>query len=365
MPSPAQDLTVPDVQPIAIGVEPVLNTLHSVCRLLDIKATPGLGDWVTRTAAALTAEERKIGKLIFIGLYYAILPEENWPDFAAYLDHLASCDPTLLRAKILKAYTEYALLTGAARRESDLDPEAALESVDAYLSFLRRCFNTDTVDEELEAKAYSYMVDPPAMQELIVTYLRDLWERFLAAEWERVRPVLQEAVTAFRQIDFGTMSRFEAAGLITGQAVEECPWASALEEMKRVVFVPTMHIGPYVATLRSMTTLWVFFGARIPEGVAFHAPDLSRAEIVVRLDALGDDNRLRILKLVSEKGELRSQEIIETLSLSRSAASRHLKQLSANGYLTERRCNGAKCYKLNPERIRGTLRAISTYLLGD
>lgn len=365
MPSPAQDLTTLDVQPVAIRVEPVLNVLHSVCRLLDAKTTPGLGDWVTRTAAVLTAEERRTGKLIFIGLYYAVLPEENWPSFPAYLDHLASCDPIVLRDKILKACIEFALLTDTARQESALDAEAALESVDAYLSFLRKCFDTDTVDEDLEARAYSYMIDPPAMQKLIVTHLRGIWERFLAAEWERVSPVLQNAVTAFRQIDFGNMSRFEAAGLITGQTVEECPWAPALEKMERVVFVPTMHIGPYVATFRNMTTLWVFFGARIPENVPFHAPDLSRAEIIVRLDALADDNRLRILKLVSEKGELRSQEIIESLSLGRSAASRHLKQLSANGYLAERRCNGAKCYKLNPKRIRGTLQAISTYLLAD
>jgi DNA-binding transcriptional ArsR family regulator len=336
-----------------------------MCRLLDAKTTPGLGDWVTRTAAALTDEERRTGKLIFIGLYYAVLPEENWPSFPAFLDHLASCDPTLLRDRILKAYVEIALLTGTARQESDLNTRAALESVDAYLSFLRECFDTDVIDEELETQAYSYMIDPTAMQELIITFLRGIWDRFLAAEWERVNPVLQKAVTAFQQIDLRTLSRFEAAGLITDQAVEDCPWAPALERMEHVVFVPTMHIGPYVATLRSLTTLWVFFGARIPENVPFHAPDLSRAEIVVRLDALADDNRLRILKLVSERGELRSQEIIDSLSLSRSAASRHLKQLSANGYLTERRCNGAKCYKLNPERIRGTLRAISTYLLDD
>jgi DNA-binding transcriptional ArsR family regulator len=365
MPSPAQDLTTPDVPPVAIRAEPVLNALHSICRLLDAKATPGLGAWVTRTAAALTDEERKTGKLIFIGLYYAVLPEENWPSFPVYLDHLASCDPIVLRDKILETYIEIALRTGTVRQESDLNAKAALESVDAYLGFLRKCFDTDTVDEDLEAQAYSYVIDPPAMQRLIVTYLRGIWDRFLAAEWERVSPVLQEAVTAFQQIDLRNLNRLEAAALITGQAVEECPWASALETMEHVIFVPTMHIGPYVATLRSMTTLWVFFGARIPESVPFHAPDLSRAEIVVRLDALADDNRLRILKLVSERGELRSQDIIEDLSLSRSAASRHLKQLSANGYLTERRCNGAKCYKLNPERIRSTLRAISTYLLGD
>jgi DNA-binding transcriptional ArsR family regulator len=110
--------------------------------------------------------------------------------------------------------------------------------------------------------------------------------------------------------------------------------------------------------------LWVLFGARLPEGTQFQAPDLSRTEIVVRLSALADDNRLQILKLILEQGELSSQEIMASLEFSQSAASRHLKQLSATGYLSERRCNGAKCYQLNPERIENTLQAVSNFLLG-
>jgi len=51
------------------------------------------------------------------------------------------------------------------------------------------------------------------------------------------------------------------------------------------------------------------------------------------------------------------------LDLSQSAASRHLKQLSATGYLSERRREGAKCYSLDPERIEDVLAAVSSYLL--
>ena len=59
-----------------------------------------------------------------------------------------------------------------------------------------------------------------------------------------------------------------------------------------------------------------------------------------------------------------SQDLIAGLELSQSTVSRHLKQLTATGYLTERRCNGAKCYTLNPRRIRDTLQALSVFLLG-
>ena len=54
--------------------------------------------------------------------------------------------------------------------------------------------------------------------------------------------------------------------------------------------------------------------------------------------------------------------MINLLDLSQSAASRHLKQLSATGYLIERRREGAKCYSLNPDRIEATLQALANFL---
>jgi DNA-binding transcriptional ArsR family regulator len=139
-----------------------------------------------------------------------------------------------------------------------------------------------------------------------------------------------------------------------------------IEECQNVVFVPSAHIGPYVLTVENDDALWVMFGARLPVGIQFDAPDLSRAEIVTQLNALADDTRLQILKLISDKGELRSQEVMKALDLSQSAASRHLKQLCATGYLRARRCNGAKCYRFNPERVSDTLHSLSNFfLLGE
>lgn len=83
----------------------------------------------------------------------------------------------------------------------------------------------------------------------------------------------------------------------------------------------------------------------------------------MRLNALTDDTRLQILRQIAESGELRSQEIIDVLELSQSAASRHLTQLTAAGFLKERRCEGAKCYSLNDERLSDTLQAVANYLL--
>lgn len=366
MPEPVQELIIaPDVPTVAVALEPAHAALYSLWLLLKAESISGLGDWVTRTAAALTPQERETLRLVLIGMHYAIVPDKSWPSFPAYLDDLANRDPYALRDKMLQAYADSApLATGSTDVDSEVALEAALASAETYVAFLRERFDCSHLDEALEARAYPYVIDPPAMQKLIVDHLRHMWDKFLASEWEGVRPMLQDAVTAFQQVDLSAMSRHKAAQFITGQTLRGKKWENALESHQRVIFVPTAHAGPYLGKFRSGDTLWVLFGARLPQGVHFHAPDLSRAEIIVRLSALTDDNRLRILKLVSEEGEQNSQDIMNQLDLSQSATSRHLKQLSATGYLTERRCNGAKCYELDPERITNTLKAVSSFLLG-
>jgi DNA-binding transcriptional ArsR family regulator len=207
-------------------------------------------------------------------------------------------------------------------------------------------------------------VDPAAMQGLIVSHLRKMWDKYLAAEWRRVEPMLGDSVRAFEQVDFQNMSRLEAAHFVTGQGSDEEHWDKVFGFTERVIFIPSAHVGPYLGKLWAGNTAIVIFGARLPEGTQIEAPDLSRAEILVRLGALADDTRLQVLRLVAEGGEQRSQDIMSRLDLSQSAVSRHLTQLSATGFLKQRRCNGAKCYRLDPERLENTLRAVSGYVNG-
>ena len=94
-------------------------------------------------------------------------------------------------------------------------------------------------------------------------------------------------------------------------------------------------------------------------------PELDRADIVARMSALADDTRLRILQMIAESDELRAQDIMEEISLSQPSVSRYLTQLTATGYLQERRVNGAKAYALNRDRIEKTLKAVHKFLLGS
>jgi len=71
------------------------------------------------------------------------------------------------------------------------------------------------------------------------------------------------------------------------------------------------------------------------------------------------------LQLVSERGEIRVNDILEVINLSQPSVSRYLSQLTASGYLNERRENGAKVYMLNKDRIDKTLKAVNAFLLGS
>jgi DNA-binding transcriptional ArsR family regulator len=361
---PGQDfIEVPEKPLISVAVAPAQHAVYSLLLLTRAGDHPGLGEWVTRTVDRMTPEERHRNRLVTFGLHYSIVPEGDWPSFSAYVDHLAAVNPVALRDKLLASYLALEPLAGYTGFVPGPDDVAwILESVENYLDMLRGRFHADIIDEELESEAYTYAIDPPRMRELIVSHLRYMWDHYLEAEWRRVEPMLRDSERAFQQIDLSSMSRKEAVQLVLDKDLDGKS-EKTLECAEQITFVPSAHIGPYHGKLCAHDRLWIVFGARLPEGVQFDAPDLSRTEIVVRLSALADDTRLSILKLVSTQGEKRSQDIMDHLGLSQSAASRHLKQLSATGYLDERRCEGAKCYTLNPERIKRTLGALHAFLL--
>lgn len=367
MPAPESEFIVkPQQGPVTVALEPAHINLHSMMLLnwVDDEERTGYGysDWVMETAVSLPPDLKHDNRVILLGLHYAIVPTRSWPSFPAYINYLENRDPVSLRDQVFSAYES---MPCRVEEPLPLDLEAILANPGSFLDYLYTRFSSEVIDVQIETEAYALLKDPPAMQQRIVSHLRTMWERYLEPEWERVRPLLRDSVDAFRQLDLSDLSREDAAAQILGQEPSG-KWAAKLQsdEVERVIFVPSAHLGPYLGTFMAGGVLWLLFGARLPSGVEADFPDLSRSELLVRLNALADDTRLRILRLVHDEGERCSPEIIGQLELSQSAASRHLKQLSATGYLVERRRDGAKCYRLNPDRVEGTLQALSRFLLG-
>jgi DNA-binding transcriptional ArsR family regulator len=347
--------------PVQVALEPARSAVQSLLMLTDGHHKNSPADWVIETKRAMSPEERKRNNLVLLGLHYVVQPMETWNDFPAYVDHLAASQPEALRDKMLDVYQRESF--NPHPEGTLLDLQTALTSPENYLTYLRQRFHPDNVDEAIEREAYRYVMDPPALQKLVVDHLRHMWDRYLSAEWERVRSTLQTVVQAYQKVDLKGKSFLEAGRLITGQELDEAKWAPLFANARRLIFVPHPHVGPYIPKCFSKDQeIIIFFIAHLPDWMAKDTPDLTRTEIAIRLSALADDTRLRILRYIAENGEQRSQEIMDALDLSQSATSRHLSQLSAGGFVSERRCDGAKCYALNTERVADTLQAIASFL---
>lgn len=348
--------------PVRVVLEPARVAIQSLLMLTKGHNLASPADWVVNTLQAMTQEEQKTNNVVLNGLYYVVVPRETWISFPAYINHLSQMAPEALRDKMLSVYE--GLQCDIRAGEGVIDRKTALASPENYLAFLMQRFKPEHIDEQIERQAYEYLQNPPALQRLVVDHLGSMWDKYLAAEWERVRPMLQQIVQAYRKLDLKGKSYLEAAELITGQDLDAERWEPTFAGASRVLFVPHPHVGPYLPKQPcGEGEVVVFFSAQLPDWIARDTPDLTRTEIFILTSALADDTRLRILRHIAQNGEQRSQEIMAALDLSQSAASRHLTQLSTAGFLTERRCEGAKCYALNPERITNTLQAIANFLL--
>ena len=353
-----------------VRVEPALNIFGSMLLVAKAEDEPGIHEWVTKTRAQMSAEERFRHKLVTIGFHYSIMPRTPAASFEAYLEDLESMPPSQFRDRLLAAYSEICM-TKEATSEADMnvDWDEVLSSAENYVEFLRQRFGEELTDEEVETRAYQYVIDPAALKQLVTGHIRWFWRNRLQAEWTRVRPMLEETAKAFNQIDYSDMTRAEIIEFVTGkdfiaESKWQSKWGDELLKARELIFIPNAHIGPYIRHDKIQDNFYIYFGAHLPEGSDIRIPELDRAEIVARLSALADDTRLHILQMIAERGQVRAQEIMEAINLSQPSVSRYLTQLTATGYLQERRESGAKVYILNKDRIEKTLKAVNAFILG-
>jgi len=352
-----------------VRIEPALNVFGSMLLVAKSEDEPGIHEWVTKTYLQMSSEERFRHKLVMIGFHYSIMPQVSGTTFETYLEQLEATPPSELRDRLLNAYAGICL-TGESQKDisQEVDWDEVLSSAKNYVEFLRSRFGHELTDEEIETRAYEYVIDPVALKQLLTGHIRWFWKNHLQAEWARVRPMLEESARAFNQVDYSDMTRMEIIEFVTGKDVRseakwESKWGKEIQKTKDLIFIPSAHIGPYMRADKIQDTYYINFGAHLPEGSDVRVPELDRAEIVSRISALADDTRLQILRMIAERGEMRSQEIMEAINLSQPSVSRYLSQLTAAGYLQERRANGAKAYILNRDRIEKTLKAVSAFLL--
>jgi ArsR family transcriptional regulator len=357
MPTLESDLIlIPEKKGVQVAIEPAINALGSLLFLSRVDDYSGLDPWIVKTADSLDQELLRANLVVMVGLFYAWEPDRSWPSFMSYVDHLEATDPRVLRDRLLDTYAE---LPCKKDNEIDVDPiskDELLSDLATFIAYLRSKFGEEHVDETIEEEAYHLLLKPKEMRAYIVSHFRTMWTEILDAEWDRTYPLIEESAIAFQKVDLSQMTNKEAVRFITGHTDEKVGWL--LEQSKPLIFVPTTHSGPYSYHFISKDRIWILFSARLPEGLPRSASVLSRSELLVRLTALADETRLSILAITNERDQICSQELIDILQMSQSSVSRHLRQLSASGFLREHRTEAGKCYTLNQERIKDTLGAL-------
>jgi DNA-binding transcriptional ArsR family regulator len=345
---------------VTFDLAPAYNVLSSLVLLEE--QLPGFSDWVRQTASGLSEEVLLTNQLVAsaASLFFDHKP---WPSFPAFIDHLESLDSNEMRDREV----EKILQKGASYLEDDSNlptAEELLADRERYLAFIEEVLSCKEYpfDRVRSEKDYALLIDPPARKELMISHLRNMWEDILAEEWENNLPMLRECAQAFEALDLRGMSIFESIQHVVDREVPD-EWVDEFEGLENIILIPSPHIGPYLLMIsKSETTARIIFGARMPKGTLIQSPALNRSELVARMSALANDTRLTILHLLSQEGELGSQDIISRLDLSQSAASRHLQHLKVTGYIIEQRKEGGKVFRLNSSRINDIFQALQDFL---
>lgn len=346
---------------VTFSLEPAYNAIGSLSLLGMAEDFSGLGEWVYQTTKALSPEQLRTNQLVLHDAYVH-LADASWPTFPEWVDDLAARDATAMRDRALQVWLAEVskVVDGEIPTPSELlaDRTAYLALVESYFHLKERPY-----DRAFWEEMHSSLNNPPARQELIVTHLRTMWDEVLASEWERNLPMLEESIAAFESLGLAGLTAEEALIRVALRAQIPKEAASWLAAIEHIILIPSAHTGPYLLHLGGLsdTTVRFLFGARVPEGVLVHVPALSRSELLMRLNALADDTRLRILQFLAQRGETGTPDITAQLELSQSAASRHLEHLTATGYLTARRHQGTNLYQLNPGRIDHTFKALKEF----
>ena len=189
----------------------------------------------------------------------------------------------------------------------------------------------------------------------IVRLLRAWAERFGPIE-AHIRMILDRDV-ALRAGDRATLAGPDLIERTTG-GIRWMPEPG----VRRVVLAPSYFSRPYNFLLAGGD--WRFFGYPVADDALEHEDPLAPPHGVLRLHrALGDDTRLRILKLLVEK-DLYLTEIAQILELSKPTIKHHLALLRAAGLLTVTEAGSVIYYSLRRARLDDASTDLKHFLLG-
>lgn len=354
------------VSPVHIVIKFRLQQAAMLENSLHLLGSTGYDDgydaWLVETRKALTDEEW-LNHTVAMKASYGHVTFTESMTFPEYVEQLKQVDPQTMATQATAWIDQHEHIPSA--KDTLKDEDTYIDVMRKYHDYKREVKGYDVRFDEHEWRMmYRYLQVPDELHTLVIDHLTMMWDRFLEAEWTKRKAVLEESVKAHAAMDYSGMSPYEVIEAVTGRDMRDA-FSEYINRSKVMIMSPSPHVGPFIGFNEDEKNriLHLFFRPTMPKGTQTASPALNRTELQARLSALADDTRLRMIELLIEHEELCAQDFINQLDLSQSSASRHLRQLTASGYLKERRQEVAKCYRLNTDRIEDTLSALRQFLV--
>jgi DNA-binding transcriptional ArsR family regulator len=234
---------------------------------------------------------------------------------------------------------------------------------------------TQLIDEDTVAAngGAELVADPEAFAARLTRFLERYWRTAFEAEWERIEPLLAQAIA-------GSGRRLASEGVwaVLGRLPPHCridpqrhellidlPHKHALQidETNPLLLSPSVFVWPHLRI--NCDPPW-------PTAITYTAPTVARdaeprippAELLRVLRALADDTRLRVLKLVAQKPRT-TQELAPLVGLSNAGLSKSLQRLAEAGLVTTHRDGYYVVYSLAPDRLDALPNAVQRFLNAD
>ncbi|MBN1265120.1 MAG: helix-turn-helix transcriptional regulator [Anaerolineales bacterium] len=346
---------------ISFTTAPIYNALTSLFLLREDSGE--LINWVSTLNHPLTPAQLEVNGFVSRAAF-SYLHGDTTSSFPDWIELFAQRDARELVESEARELIAFAKVYHP-QETSFPTAEAVRTDLKTYLDLTRKIvlaqkgsFKTAFYEAEFDR-----LQQPEVRKNTMVQHLRWVWDKLLQQEWQRIEPLIQDSVNAYQNLSFSNISRKDVIHKITGFTQIPSHWDIWLPLIEELVFIPSIHIGEnlLLAEVHEQKA-YILFPAHIPEGTEIASPALNRTELLMRLRALADDTRLLILDLVAGKGPQTAQDVMETLELSQSSASRNLSQLSTAGYLRIQKKEGVKTYTLAIDRIEDTFSRLKNYL---
>jgi DNA-binding transcriptional ArsR family regulator len=198
-----------------------------------------------------------------------------------------------------------------------------------------------TLDDR-DAGAIMALYDRPAeLRERMVALVQRFYRDHYEQEMHRRLPALERSVLLQRSE--GLSDPEAIARKLTGKR-ESCLETVCAGRYSRYIFAPSTDMGAYNSCAIVGGVHGMFYG--LPVDIEGMAVDPEETRLARLYKALGDEQRLRILRLLRGR-EMYAQEIVEATGLHQSVVSRHLTFMKAVGLVKARRQNNMKFFSIS------------------